>query len=352
MLESSGTGGSSYPPKAGPAGSGRSVLPARVRPARHVTYGAHFMAVRLSWAPGFDGIGRWPAPGPDDDIFKIKFEPCPPEVGDLPPPIAAACAAAVEMAETTSTLVHSVRHFIPEERLSADHRQVLFLLLWWRTVGMVEPARERVYAAARHLNKGGRPVAALGTTAISAHHIAIEYAHTHTAAVCLAAIGMYRPTAGVLDPAELCRQPARRGQEHPNQLIQDALLSGLDVLIGLYRKREYPTDVTGLRAKILVEARAAAESFEAVQLPDGRPTGCESIDDIDARILAELAKRRPMRLMTDFIAKATKLGEGTVKDRINTLIANNYASRPQGRKSGATITPDGIAVLTAVGWKL
>jgi hypothetical protein len=70
-----------------------------------------------------------------------------------------------------------------------------------------------------------------------------------------------------------------------------------------------------------------------------------SLDDEDVGILKVLKDRQLLLMTAAQIAGASHVSERTVRDRLNRLIDLGLASRPRGKKRGATITAAGIAVL-------
>jgi hypothetical protein len=103
-------------------------------------------------------------------------------------------------------------------------------------------------------------------------------------------------------------------------------------------------------------ARAARDQLDALgydgkTLPPGIATHRPplppnpSFDEEDQRILQTLEDKSPRLMTLGQIAGHSHVSEKTVSQRLNSFIILNLASRPRGKKRGATITPEGSAVL-------
>jgi hypothetical protein len=211
--------------------------------------------------------GESRAPTPTDDIFIVEFEPCPPDVGPLPAPIAEAATAALGVAGTAGSLAYFVKHFIASG--TKTQQRHMFLLFWWTLVGQFRPARARIHKVARFLNKGCPAVEMLGVTAPSAHHAALKYASWQTNSLWQAAAVMADQTNSELrefDPTVVCRDPTAAyfggGGEHPNQVIQNTILGKFEFILDRYKKCKISTDISRFETLILTEARNAADAYE------------------------------------------------------------------------------------------
>src|SRR5262249_1337724 len=101
------------------------------------------------------------------------------------------------------------------------------------------------------------------------------------------------------------------------------------------------------RTPIRDSNRGIQQAKSPADTPEGAATS-PALDDEDVEILRILKKRAPMLLTVGQISVPTGICETTVAQRVKQLIAVGLATRPKGPKRGATITPEGQALLSKI----
>lgn len=72
------------------------------------------------------------------------------------------------------------------------------------------------------------------------------------------------------------------------------------------------------------------------------------IDETALAILMELRDKHPVLVKNVDLEAATNLSEQPVTKVVTELIGKNLVIRPEGKRKGATVTPEGIALVDRI----
>jgi DNA-binding MarR family transcriptional regulator len=141
-----------------------------------------------------------------------------------------------------------------------------------------------------------------------------------------------------------------------NDAIGHVVLGSVPEHMAAAHLRHVPApDVAGLLQRMRQQVSRAAHTTAAARrlgagsvvtaAGEARPTDSSPIDEAELTILAELSARHPILLKNVDLEAATRLSKQTVSRLITGLVGKGLVARPKGERKGATVTPEGAALV-------